>query len=112
MTAFVTGVAQRRFRVLLQLAQDERGDLRRRESLLAQHHADDRLAAFRDTEREELQFLLHVGDAAAHQALHRIDGAVGMIDQFAAGRVADDDVAVGQRARQRSGPACRRLRLR
>ena len=80
--------------LLLELAQDEGGDLGRRESALAELDADDRFAAFRDAEREELQFVLHVVDAAAHQPLDGVDGAVGCVDQQAARGVADDHFAV------------------
>ena len=74
-------LAQMRFGVLLELAQHEGGNLRRREGLLAELNPDDRFAVRRDAEGEQLQLVLHVGDAAAHQALHRIDGAVGLVDE-------------------------------
>ena len=54
---------------------------------------NDRFAAFRDPEREELQLFLYVLNAAAHQALDGIDGAIGMVDQFLPRRVADDELA-------------------
>ena len=94
-TAFVTGLAERGFGVLLQLPQDESGDFRRREGFFAEFDTDDGFTVFGDAEREEFQFFLNVGDAAAHEALDRVDGAIGMIDQFLAGGVADDDVAGG-----------------
>ena len=78
MTAFVDRLAERRFRVLFQLAQDERGDLRRREGLVAQLELDHRFAAVGDVEREELQLFLDIGDAAAHQPLDGIDRALRM----------------------------------
>ena len=47
------------------------------------------------------EFVLHVGGAAAHQALHGIDGAFGLSEQAAARGFADDDAAVGIEANDR-----------
>ena len=93
MTALMTGPPSAASALRFKLPQDERGDLGRREGLLAELDLDYGFAAFRDAERKQLQFLLHIGDAAAHQALDGVDGAVGMIDQFLPGGVADDDLA-------------------
>ena len=78
----------------LQLAQDERGNFRRREHAIAQTHANHILAGRIDAERKNLQFVLHVGRAAPHQALHRIDGALRLRQQTAPRGLADDDRAV------------------
>ncbi len=92
---FLDWLAQRGFGVPFQLAEDECGDLGRREGLVAELDADYRFAVFGDVEREELQLFGDVGHAVTHQALDGVDGAVGVIDQFPAGRVADDDLAFG-----------------
>ena len=60
---------------------------------------------------KQLQFILHVGGTAAHQALHGINGALGLSQQAAARGFADDDAAVwieaddrgAQRAAVRAG---------
>ena len=75
-TALRDRLAQVSFGVPLELPQDEGRNLRRSESLLAELDPDHRFAARRDAEREQLQLVLNVGDAAAHQALDRIDGAL------------------------------------
>ena len=62
----------------LQLAQDERRNFGRREDAIAQAHADYILAAGIDAKREDFQFVLHVGRAAAHQALHGINRPLGL----------------------------------
>ena len=95
---FGDGAVERGFGILSQLAEDEGGDLRRGQGLLAELHRNNRAGAFGDAEREEFEFVLHVSDAAAHQALHGVDGAVGVIDEFLAGGVAYDVVA-GSRIR-------------
>ena len=62
--------------IALELAQDEGGNLRRREDLSpeldAQHFAGRKVVG--QAEREELQFVANVFDAAAHQALNGVDG--------------------------------------
>ena len=75
------------FGPILQFAQDERGNFRRGKNFVAKHDADDVLALRVDAKREEFQFVLHVGGAAAHQALHGIDGAFGLREQAAARRL-------------------------
>ena len=86
--------------VALELAQDERGNLRRSESLVAQpdaqHFAGCKIV--RQAEGEQLQFFLDVFNAASHQALDRVDGALGSFDQIFAGGVADDDLICFRRA--------------
>src|SRR6184192_864702 len=91
-----------RFGVLFELAQDERGNFGRREGFFAELDADHRLAVGCDAEREEFQFVLDVGYAAAHQTLDRIDGAARFIDEQSPGRIAYDDVA-GSRQRDYAG---------
>lgn len=46
------------------------------------------------TEREELQFFLHVFDAAAHEALDGVNRTLGSLDQIFPGRTADNDLVV------------------
>jgi len=70
-------------------------NLRRREAALAEIEADDRIARRRYAEREQLQLIRYVGDAAAHQPLHGIDGARRVVDQHAESRVAGQDFARG-----------------
>ena len=52
----------------------------------------------------------NVGDAAAHQTLDRVDGAVGFGDQRVARRVADDDLAVARDGDDARDEADRRRR--
>ncbi len=59
-----------------QLAQNERGNFRRREHAIAQAHANHIFAGRIDAERKNLQLVLHVGGTAPHQAFHRIDRAL------------------------------------
>jgi hypothetical protein len=75
------GLAQVGFSVGPQLAQDEGRDFRRGEGALAELELDHRLAVRGDAEGKQPQFLGHVSDAAAHQALHGVDGAVRRIDE-------------------------------
>ena len=82
--------------IALELAQDERRNLRRRVGLVAQLDAQHfaRREVVGQAEREELQLVLYVFDAAAHQALHAVHGALRSLDQVLAGGVADDDLVV------------------
>ena len=80
-----------RLGVLFELAQNEGRDLRRREGLLAQLDADYRFAVRGDAERKQFQLVLNVGDAAPHQALHRVNGSIGLVDESHPGGVADHD---------------------
>ena len=85
----------------LQLAQNERGNLRRREHTFAQPHAN-RAAAFRiDLEREKLQLLLNILDPAPHQPLHGIDAALRLRQQAAASRLAHQNISAGVHADHR-----------
>ena len=77
-----------------QFAQDEGGNLGRRERFFAEADVDHVAAFGFDAEWEEFQFVLHVGDAAAHEALHGIDGAVGMRGEAGAGGIADENFSV------------------
>src|SRR5947208_1648698 len=89
------------FGPILQLAQDERGDFRRREQLAAELYADDVLAGGIDAERKEPQLVLHVGGPAAHEPLHGIDCSLGLREQAATRRFADDDAPVRIKAHNR-----------
>ena len=57
---------------------------------------DDGIAVFGDVEGEEFQLVLNIGDAAAHEALGGIDGAIRMVDQFLSGGVAYDQISGGR----------------
>ena len=83
MTAFVTGRAEEALGVALELAQNERGNFRRSESLVAQLDAQDfaGLQVFGEAEGEELQLFLNVFDAASHEAFDGVDGALRRFDQ-------------------------------
>ncbi len=83
------------FGPILQLAKNERRNLRRCENFVAKLDADDTLTGWIDAEREELKLALNVGGAAAHEAFDGIDGALGLGEQSAPRRLADDDAAVG-----------------
>ena len=79
--------AEKALGVALELAQDERGNFRRSEGLVAeldaQHFAG--LQVFGKAEREKLQLFLNVFHAASHQALDRVDGALRRFDEITAG---------------------------
>ena len=72
------GRVEKALGVALELTQNERGNLRRSEGLVAEFDAKHfaLLEVIGKTEREELQFLCDVFDAAAHQALDGIDCAI------------------------------------
>ena len=109
MTAFVTGRAEKALGVALELAKDERGNFRRRESLVAELDAQhfSGLQVVGEAEGEEFQFFLNVFDAASHQAFDRVDGAFRRFDQILARGVADDGLIISRRARR---PRARRFK--
>src|SRR5208282_2523220 len=74
----VDGLAEKGFGPTFQFAQDERGNFRRSENFIAKHNADNIFASGIDAKREKFQFALHVRRAAAHEALHGKDGALGL----------------------------------
>ena len=78
MTALVTGAAEVALGVALELAEDEGGNFRRCEFSLAQAKAQNlaRLDFVGEPEGEELQLLLYVFEAAAHQTLNGINRPV------------------------------------
>ena len=78
------------------MAQDERGDLRRCEFFIAESYANDfaGLQVLRQAERKQPQLVLNVFDTTAHEALNRIDGALGRFDQVDARGIADDGFAI------------------
>ena len=57
---------------------------------------EDGFAARGDVEGEQLEFVLDVGEAAAHEAFDGVDGAGGIRDEALAGFGAGDDFARGQ----------------
>src|SRR5208337_2427201 len=81
--------------VALQLAQDERRNFGRSECFVAQldaqHFAGGEI--FGEAKREELQFVLDVFNAAAHQALHAVDCALRRLDQILTCGAANNDLA-------------------
>src|SRR5207247_1871730 len=83
-----------RFGALLQLAQDERGDLRRRELAIAEADPDDRLALAADAEREMVRLMLHIAAALAHEPLDGVRRPLRVGQQPALGLVSDDDGSV------------------
>ena len=50
------------------------------------------LQIFRQTKWKQLEFFANVFNAAAHETLYRVDGALGSLDQIFAGGIADDDL--------------------
>ena len=80
---------------MLQLAQDERGNLRRRELALAEADADDAAGFAGDAERQQLRLVAHVVDALAHEALDGVDGARRLGQEPPLRLAADEDRAVG-----------------
>ena len=88
MTALMTGPPKKRSALRLSWRKDERGNLRRSKRLVAELDAKDfaGLQVVGDAEREELQFFLNVFDAASHEPLDRVDGALGMFRSDYCGR--------------------------
>src|SRR5205823_2552684 len=76
--------AEKRFRPIFQLTQNERGNFRRRKDFFAEPHANHVAAGWIETERKELQFVLDVLYTAAHQTFDRVDGAFGLRKEAAA----------------------------
>ena len=82
--------------IALELAENERGNFRRGEGLLAEFDAQNfaGLQIFGEAEREELQFVLNVFNSASHEAFDRVDGALRGFDQRIARGIADDGLIV------------------
>ena len=87
-------LGKKRFGAVLQVAQDERGNLRRRELARAEADPDDAAGIAADAERQQARLAAHIVDAFAHEALHRIDGARGVGQQAPLRFAADVDGAV------------------
>ncbi len=89
--------AEEAFGVFLELQQDVRGDLGRREREAAdvelQHLA--RLETFRELKGEEFEFGFDVPDVAAHEPLDGVDRVFGVMQEDVAGGVADGPALVG-----------------
>ena len=96
MTACSTFCAEIGFRRLLHLLQDEGGDLRGRIGLAVGLDPGVAVAGAHDLVGDELLVLLdhRVVVAPADQALDREDGAFGIGDRLALGRLADEPLAV------------------
>jgi hypothetical protein len=62
------------FGPVLQFAQHERGNLRRGELAIGDADADDPARIATHAEGQHLRLVLHIVDAASHEALDRIDG--------------------------------------
>ena len=71
-------LGEERLGAVLQLAQDEGGDLRRRELAGAQSDLDDAARIAGETKREQPRLVADVVDALAHEALHGVDRAAGI----------------------------------
>ena len=81
------------FGVALELAKDEGGNFRRRVFALANAKAQylARLDVFGEMEGEELQLLLHVFEAAPHEALRGVDDAIGRGREILRCSIANND---------------------
>ena len=94
------------FRGLLQLLQDHRGDLRRRQVLLARLDAHVAVGGALDVVRHHLHFFVDFVEAAAHEALDREDGVLGIGDRLPLGDLADQPLAgLAERDDRRRDPA-------
>src|SRR5258708_34552857 len=62
---------------------------------IAEPEADVVIAGRVDAKRKQYQLVLNVGRPATHEALHGIDGALGLREQAAAGGFANDNASVG-----------------
>src|SRR5262249_16212963 len=88
-------LAETSFGPIFQFAQNERGNFRRRENLVAKLYANDVLARGVNAEWKELQFALHVCRTAPHQPLHRKEGPLRLRQQTPPRRLANDNAAIG-----------------
>src|SRR5258708_36793016 len=68
---------------------------------IAEPEADVVIAGRVDAKRKQYQLVLNVGRPATHEALHGIDGALGLREQAAAGGFANDNASVGIEADHR-----------
>jgi len=82
------------FGPILQFAEDEGGNFGWRENLFAEHNADDILARWINAKWKKLQLILNVGGTATHEALDRINGALGLGEKPSSSRLAYDDGSV------------------
>ena len=94
MTALRHGVPEVRLGGLLELAQDHRGDFRRRVVLAVDVHLDQLVRPADDLVRNEFLFRCDFLVPPAHEALDRVDRTPRIGDGLALGRVADQDVAL------------------
>ncbi len=78
----------------LELLQDHGRDLRRRDDLVAGLDAGVTVRAGGDLVRDDLLLLGHLRGLAAHEALDREDGVLGVRHRLALGRCADQALAV------------------
>ena len=78
----------------------------RRQCLVAELQLNDRFAAFDYVKRKELQLVLYIADAAAHEPFDGIDGSFRMRHEHLAGFVAGDHFA-GYHVDRHWAPACR-----
>ena len=72
-------LGEERFGAVLQLAEDEGRDLRRRELAVAEPDADHAARLAGDAERKQPRFVADVVDALAHEPLHGVDGALASV---------------------------------
>ena len=101
----VDGVAQVGLGVGLQLLEDHRADLGRRVLLAARLHACVPVRALDDLERDDLLLFLDLRLLAAHEALDREDGVVGVGHGLALCRRADQPLpALRERDHRRRRP--------
>src|ERR1700674_231286 len=94
-------LAEKSFRPVFQLAENERRNFRWCEEFFAQHDANDVFARGIDAKRKKLQLALNIGGTAAHQTFHGIDRALGLGQKTAARWLAHDDAAVRVKAHNR-----------
>ncbi len=89
----------------LELLQDHRRDLRRRDDLVAGLHAGVAVRPRRDLVRDDLLLLGHLGGLAAHEALDREDGVLGVGHRLPLGRRPHQPLAVLGEGDDRRGRA-------
>ena len=106
-------LGEMRLGAVLQLAQDERRDLRRRELALAEPDLDDPARVAGEAEREQPRFVADVVHALPHEALHRVDRAARIGQQPTLGLAADEDgLVLGNRDdRRHAAPSPLRSRI-